>query len=156
MIRTIFAKLKGEAAFLVLLAVAAVGAYLYVQARQARADRDRVVHWAEVTCAASGTTYASAAKAKPGEACTDQVAGLARFKATSDQRTAQLLAQALADHDARQIKDTNAALAAAQAARSAAALMEAADAKAERTNLVDADWFAALNRTAGLRPTPTR
>lgn len=151
MIKTILAKVRAEAGFLVLLAVAGVGAWLYVQFQQVRAERDRLQHWAEVTCAASGAGFAGDSTAKAGQLCGLRVAGLASFKANADQQTAQLLATALAEHDARQSADTNAARAAAAAARDAAHAMEAADAKAERTNLVDADWFASLNRLAGVR-----
>lgn len=126
--------------------------YLYVQFQQVRADRDRLAHWAEVTCAAGGQPFAASGQAAPGQLCGARVANLASFKASADEKTAALLAQALADHDARQTADTNAARASAKAMRDAALAMEAADAKAERTNLVDSDWFTALNRLAGLRP----
>ncbi len=148
----LWTRLKGELGFLVLLAVASAGAWLYVQYQQVRADRDRLQHWAEVTCAASGAPFAATGAAKPGQLCAARVTHLANYKASADEQTAQLLAQAMADHDARQSADTLAARAAADAARDAAHAMEAADAKAERTNLVDAEWFAALNRVAGLRP----
>lgn len=151
------AKLRAEAAFLVLLAVAAVGAWLYVQFQQVRADRDDAVHRAELICASSGTDWTATpgGKATPaykrGVLCRAQVAGLADFKAHTDELTARTLAQALADHDARQNTDNQAARTAAEAARAAAQRMEMADAQAERKNLVDRDWFAAVNGVAGLR-----
>lgn len=152
MIRTLFAKLRGEFAFVVLVIVAAVGAWQYVEARQARADRDDLQHTAQVICAGSGTGFGAAGKTPRGEACAATVAALVRFKASSDQLAAATLAQAMADHDARQNEDTRAARAAAEAASSAAQRMEMADAKAERTNIVDSEWFRAVNGVAGLRP----
>jgi hypothetical protein len=152
MIRTLFAKVKAEAFFLVLLAVAAVGAWLYVQYRQVSADRDDLQHRAELICAGSGTDFAAMGKTARGVRCAEKVAGLVKFKGDSDQLAAATLAQALADHDARQNYDNQAARAAAEAASSAAHRMEMADAQAERTNLVDSDWFRAVNGVAGLRP----
>jgi len=151
MIRTLFAKVKAEAFFLVLLAVAAVGAWLYVQYRQVSADRDDLQHRAELICAGSGTDFAAMGKAARGVRCAEKVAGLVKFKGDSDQLAAATLAQAMADHDARQNDDTRAARAAAEAASSAAQRMEMADANAERTNLVDREWFRAVNGVAGLR-----
>jgi hypothetical protein len=151
MIRALFAKVKAEAFFLVLLAVAAVGAWLYVQYRQVSADRDDLQHRAELICAGSGTDFAAMGKTARGVRCAQTVAGLVKFKGDSDQLAAATLAQAMADHDARQNNDTRAARAAAEAASSAAQRMEMADAQAERTNLVDRDWFRAVNRVAGLR-----
>jgi hypothetical protein len=151
MIRALFANVKAEAFFLVLLAVAAVGAWLYVQYRQVSADRDDLQHRAELICAGSGTGFAAIGKTARGVRCAQTVAGLVKFKGDSDQLAAATLAQAMADHDARQNNDTRAARAAAEAASSAAQRMEMADAQAERTNLVDRDWFRAVNGVAGLR-----
>ncbi|TCP95278.1 hypothetical protein C8J46_1147 [Sphingomonas sp. PP-F2F-A104-K0414] len=151
MIRNIFAKVRAEAFFLVLLAVAAVGAWLYVQYRQVTADRDDLQHRAELICAGSGADFAGVGKTARGVRCAQTVAGLVKFKGDSDQLTAATLAQAMADHDARQNDDTRAARAAAEAASSAAQRMEMVDAQAERTNLVDRDWFRAVNGVAGLR-----
>jgi len=151
MIRALFAKVKAEAFFLVLLAVAAVGAWLYVQYRQVSADRDDLQHRVELICAGSGTDFAAIGKTARGVRCAQTVAGLVKFKGDSDQLAAATLAQAMADHDARQNNDTRAARAAAEAASSAAQRMEMADAQAERTNLVDRDWFRAVNGVAGLR-----
>ena len=151
MIRKLFAKVKAEAFFLVLLAVAAVGAWLYVQYRQVSADRDDVRHRAELICAGSGADFAAIGNTARGVRCAQTVAGLVKFKSDSAQFTAATLAQAMADHDARQNDDTRAARAAAEAASSAAQRMEMADAQAERTNLVDNEWFRAVNGVAGLR-----
>lgn len=163
-IAALWARLKDDTAWLVLFAVAVIGAWLYVEFQQMRTDRDALAHTAEVICASAGAGFdASAEQAhdangKPvivahsrGAACQRQVADLATFKAHTDEVTAATLAKALADHDARQNSDNLAARTAAEAARSAALRMEAADAEAERKNLVDREWFAAVNGVAGLR-----
>ncbi len=145
------AKLRAEMAFIVLLVVAGVGAWMYVQMRSAEADRDDVLRRAELICASAGGDF-TAGKLKRGEACRLKIAGLADFKARTDQITAQTLADALAAHDARQLTDNNAARVAAEAARDAAHRMEISDAEAERRNLVDREWTAAVNGVAGLHP----
>ena len=147
-----FGWLKGELSFIVLVAVAAAGAWLYVRGEHYRGERDAIARWAEVTCAATGEGFPATETAKPGQRCAQRVGALVAFKSNTDQLTAQTLAKALADHDARQRNDNQAARIAAEAARNAAMRMEAADADAERTNLVDRDWFAAVNGVAGLRP----
>ena len=153
-LKVLFAKARADLAFLVLFAVAGIGAWLYVQFQQVSADRDDLQHRAEVICAGSGAAFAGSAKLPRGKACAAEVAALVKFKAESDQLTARTLADALAAHDARQNTDTLAARRAAEAAQSAAQRMEMADAKAERTNIVDSDWFRAVNGVAGLRPAP--
>ncbi|HET9510005.1 MAG TPA: hypothetical protein VFO80_02550 [Sphingomonas sp.] len=151
MIRRALSWVKGEAAFLVLLAVCAAAAWLYVDYRHVRADRDDLAHRVEVICTAAGEEFAATKGAARGIRCKARVAAMVAFKANSDQQTAKLLADAMAAHDARQSTDNQAARAAAEAARSAALRMEAADAEAERRNLVDREWFAAVNGVAGLR-----
>lgn len=151
-----WAKLSANLSFVVLLLVAAIGATLYVKAAHIRADRDDLLRRVEVICARAGQPFEATGKVARGVACNVKVAGLADFRAKTDELTAATLAQALADHDARQLTDNQAARAAAEAARSAAQRMEFADAKAERTNLVDRDWFAAVNGVAGLRAAPAR
>ena len=156
--------IASETGWLVLLAVAGVGAWLYVQFAQVRADRDNAIHVADVICAGVGTGFAPSVSQETstngkivlvaharGVLCQRKVADLADFKARTDEATAALLAQALKEHDARQNKDSAAARAAADAARAAAERMEIADAKADRTNIVDHEWFAAVNGVAGLR-----
>lgn len=155
MIRTLFAKLRAEAGFLVLLAVAGVGAWLYVQFQQVRADRDDAVHRAEVICAKAQSDWNATRDAKRGIACAARVAELLAFRTNADQESARLLAAAMAEANDRTLKDNQAARAAAEAARNAALRMEAADAQAERRNLVDREWTAAVNGVAGLRA-PTR
>ncbi len=69
MIRTLFAKLRAEASFIVLLAVAAAGAWLYVQYRQMQADRDGAVNVAEKICASAGVEWAASKGAPRGVQC---------------------------------------------------------------------------------------
>ena len=155
-IRSILAKLKGDFAFVVLLVVGGIGAALYVKAAHVRADRDDLLRRVEVICARAGQPFEASGKVARGVACNLRIAGLADFKAKTDELTAATLAQALADHDARQLTDNNAARRAAEAARDAAQRMESADAEADRRNLVDREWTAAVNGVAGLRPTIAR
>lgn len=151
MIKTMLARVRAEAAFLVLLAVAGVGAWLYVQFQQVRADRDDLQHRVEVICARAGADWAATKDARRGVLCARQAAALALFKTTADEETARILADAMKDANARAARDIeNASL---SAARMGAALtrMETADAQAERRNLVDREWTAAVNGVAGLR-----
>ncbi|WP_294328620.1 hypothetical protein, partial [uncultured Sphingomonas sp.] len=91
-----------------------------------------------------------------GQRCKAAIADLAAFRTDSDRMTADKLAAAIRDRDARTQSDAAYARAAAEAARAATQRMEAADAKIEAqangANHVDGDWFAALNDLAGLRP----
>lgn len=164
----IFTWIKCQWEWLVLFVVASVGAWLYVEVGQIRADRDDALHAAELICAGIGQpfqpthTAATSTAGKPvtvnharGALCQRQANDLASFKAKTDEATAATLAQALSDHDARQNTDSAAARTAAEAASSAAERMEKANAEAERRNIVDREWFAAVNGVAGLRA-PTR
>ncbi|WP_294275759.1 hypothetical protein [uncultured Sphingomonas sp.] len=154
MIRTLTTKLKAEAGFLVLLLVAAAGAWLYVEYQRMRADRDDAVQRAEIICAKAQSDWAATKSAKRGVVCARQVADLLAFRTTTDQETARLLGQAIAEANDRTLKDNLAARAAAEAARNAALRMEAADAEADRRNIVDREWTAAVNGVAGLRAPP--
>ena len=151
----LFAKVRAEATFLVLLAVAAVGAYLYVQYQQVRADRDDLQHRAEMICARAGADWSATKDAKRGILCARRAAELATFKSTADQETARLLADTMKDANARAAQDIQNASVSAARMRDALSRMETADAQAERRNLVDREWLAAVNGVAGLRP-PTR
>lgn len=152
-----FAKIRTEAAFLVLLAVAGVGAYLYVQFQRVSADRDDAVHRAEVICARAGADWSAVPSTKTTKAlprgivCAQRAADLAAFKASADEQTARLLADAIKDANARAARDAQAATTTAARMRDALSRMETADAQAERRNLVDREWTAAVNGVAGLR-----
>ncbi len=152
----LFAKLKAEIGFIVLLVVAVAGAFLYVEWRTVETDRDRLLQSAELLCAAAGEPFAAVGKVARGTACQARISALSDFKARTAEITAKTLADAMAAHDARQLTDNLAARAAAEAARDAAHRMETADAEAERRNLVDREWTAAVNGVAGLRPALAR
>jgi len=165
--KALFGKIAGELEWIVLLAVAGVAAYFYADGRRVRADRADIQHAAELICAGAGENFAASSDQEKdasgklvtvqharGALCQRVVVDLSSFKARTNEATAATLAKALADHDARQGADTNAARAAAEAARDASERMEAADAQAEKTNRVDAGWFAAVNGVAGLRAPP--
>jgi hypothetical protein len=167
MVKAAFAWARGQTEWLVLLAVAGVGAYLYVQFGQVRADRDAALHAAEVICAGAGADFAASTTqgtdatgrtvtvANPrGAICQRHVAQLAGFKAATVEASAAALAKAMQEHDAKGNTDTAAARSAAEAASAAMLRMEKADAEAERTNVVDYEWFAAFNNVAGLRAPP--
>ena len=154
--RGIFAKLAAARDFLVLLVVAAIGAWMYVEWQTTRTDRDRLLQSAELLCTAAGTQFAGTGKVARGIACKARIAALTDFQTRTAEITAKTLADAMAAHDARQLTDNLAARAAAEAARDAAHRMETADAEAERRNLVDREWTAAVNGVAGLRPTVAR
>ncbi len=147
----LFAKVRAEATFLVLLAVAAVGAYLYVQYQQVRADRDDLQHRAEMICARAGADWSATKDAKRGILCARRAAELATFKSTADQETARLLADTMKDANARAAQDIQNASVSAARMRDALSRMETADAQAERRNLVDREWTSAVNGVAGLR-----
>jgi hypothetical protein len=168
MIKKLFSFAAGwigeQTGWLVLVAVGAVGAFLYVQFAQVSADRDAALHSAEVICAGAGadfapsTTIEKTTDGKPvtvnharGTICQRYVAQLAGFRAATVEQSAKTLADALVQHDAKNNADTAAARLAAETARDAALRMELADAQAERTNIVDHEWFAAVNGVAGLR-----
>ena len=154
--RALLAKMKAEIGFLVLLVVAVAGCWMYVQMRNARDDRDSLQHAAELLCTAAGQPFAASGKVARGVACQRRITALADFKNRTAEITAQTLADAMAAHDARQLADNLAARRAAEAARDAAHRMETADAEAERRNLVDREWTAAVNGVAGLRPALAR
>lgn len=154
--RALFAKLKAEIGFIVLLGVAIALAWVYVEWRTVGTDRDDLQHRVELICSASGVDFAAVGKVERGAACKARIAALSDFKARTAEITAKALTDALAAHDARQLTDNLAARRAAEAARDAAHRMEIADAEAERHNLVDREWTAAVNGVAGLRPALAR
>ena len=151
--------------WLVLLAVAGVGAWLYAQLGQIRADRDRLAHFAEVACASSGAPFPASrvagkdAKGKPvtidypaGKLCGERVLALAKFERETDAATASTLADAMTDHDRKAGTDAARAAQDAKAARAATERMEKADAEIDQSNRVGGSWFDAVNDVGGLRP----
>ena len=155
MIRGFFTSLKAQAQFIVLLAVAAAGAIFYVQAQRTRADRDDIAHRVEIICAKAQSDWSAVQGAERGVVCARRVADLLTFKTTADQETARVLAAAMEEANARTARDMRSARASADRMRDALSRMEAADVEAERRNLVDREWTAAVNGVAGLRA-PTR
>ncbi|CAN5695840.1 hypothetical protein BH11PSE6_BH11PSE6_14320 [soil metagenome] len=87
-----------------------------------------------------------------GAVCQRYVVNLASFKAETIQATADTLAGAMKDRDAKMGTDAARAATDAAAARAATERMEIEDAKAQTTNRVDRGWYAAVNDVAGLRP----
>ena len=153
-IRKIWGGLRTELPFIVLLAVAAVGGWLYVQARHAERDRDDVTRRAELMCAKVGVDWQEKHRRGPGAACADRAAQLRTDREAIDRQTAHLLAAAIARGNALSASDAQAARAALARAQAAEKKMEKANADADATNLVHADWIAALNGLAGLRHAP--
>jgi hypothetical protein len=153
--------LAGHGRWLLLLAVAAVAAALYAWGAEGRADRDHLVAWAERTCAATSAAFpASAVEPVPparkvtvyprGARCEAEIRSLVAFRRDAAESTAKLLAEAIAEQDAKRSRDVAAAARAARDARAAANLMENANAHVGPDDLVGRDWFDALNRTGGL------
>lgn len=139
--------------WLTLLALAGVAAFLWWEYATVRADRDRFRAWADVVCASVGTSFAPAAKSKltPGAQCKAEVAALAKFRTDQALLTTRTLAEENTKREAKLGRDLTEATRNARSAIKAAAAMENAD-DAVQSDHVDADWFDALNRLAGLRP----
>lgn len=148
----LIAKVAGARQWLTLLALGAAAAFLYVRWSETSRERDSYAAWADAACAAAGTPYAATKGHPAGQLCRVKIASAAAFRADSDRVTAETLAQAMRDHDARQSADAALARAAAEAARDATTRMEKADANVPPSNRVGSDWFAALNDVAGLHP----
>ena len=162
MIAAALAKIAGARQWLTLIALGAAAAFLYVQCSRVTGERDRALQWSETACAAAGASYAASTetidgkrvKSRAGQRCKATIADLAAFRTDTDRMTAEKLAAAMRDRDARTQTDAAHARAAAEAARGATQRMEAADAEAAPTDRVDGGWFAALNDLAGLRAQP--
>lgn len=158
-LRTLFGRLlgglKGELRFILLLAIVVAGAWLYVRARHAERDRDDVTRRAELVCAAVGVKWTAKHMRGPGEACADQARQLRADREAIDQQSVRLLTDAMKRANAQANADAQAARAALARARAAETRMEAANAKVDSNDHVDAEWFAALSDLAGLRR-PTR
>jgi len=136
-----------ERRWLVLLAIAGLGAWLYAHMAIAQAQRDALRAFADRTCAAAGAPYvAGAAK------CEQRIQSLAAFERDTNTETARILAEAIAERDGKTSADSLAARHAAEQARDAALNMEKADAKVGPDDQVNAAWFDALNHAGGLRP----
>ncbi|WCM29188.1 hypothetical protein NDN01_10010 [Sphingomonas sp. QA11] len=151
--------------WLVLLAVAIVAAWFYADGRAVRADRAEILQASQLICAGAGADFAASTTIETdirgrkvtvdharGAVCRRHVANLASFKADTVQATADTLAGAMKDRDAKMGTDAARAATDAAAARAATERMEIEDAKAQSQNRVDRGWYAAVNGVAGLRP----
>lgn len=141
----------GSRSWWLLLVVAAAGAALYAWGAEGRADRDRMLGWGDTVCAAAGAELRPL-KGGRGVACATAIRQLAAFRRDSEAATAKLLAENARVQAAKGAADLAAANDNARASRAAAALMEKANAEIGPDDRVARDWFDALNRTAGLRP----
>jgi len=144
---------------LTLVVVAAIGAFLYVQLAETRADRDRLAAQADLICATAGEPFAASVVLvgdKPiarerGLRCRQRVTDLVAFRTDTERASAEVLAAAMREREGKAAVDARAARDAAQALTSATERMEIADAEAERRNRLDRDWWTAFNDLAGLR-----
>lgn len=147
---SIAAKIVQARAWWLLLGLVAACAALYIDARRARADRDRAIATAEIICAQAQSTFSATRGHARGQACTDAVRALARFRRDTETETARILVE---NASAR----ARAASADAQRAETTAAARNAANRKMEDADAhvaddrVDGNWFRALNALHGVR-----
>lgn len=162
--RALWVTIRNAREWLTLVVVAAIGAWLYVQLAETRADRNQLRAQVDVICASAGSPFAAAtvrltnAKGKTtdvafarGARCEQQVASLVAFRADTDRTTAEALAAAMREREGKVAVDARAARDAVEALASATKRMEIADAEAQRLNRLDRNWWAAFNDLAGLR-----
>jgi len=132
----------------ILLAVVAAG--LWAWAASIRADRDHLIAWGDAICASAGSQLDPPA-GKRGDACRTRIADLARYEHDTTAESARILAQAAKDREDKAARDADRARATAADTRAAAEAMEKANGSIGSDDRVGGDWFAALNRVAGLR-----
>lgn len=125
---------------LVILAVVAAGLWAELKATVSTAER---------ICAAAGSEFV-VKQGQPGAVCARQVARLARFKAEAQDRTNEALIAALREREAKQARDAERRHARLEARLAALATMTTAENEVH-DDQVHGNWFAALNRLAGLR-----
>lgn len=148
----IFAQIKAARAWLTLVGVAIVAAWLYWQLATLRKDRDALLAFSEVACASAGSPFPASGKLKRGEACRQRVRDLAQLELDVTRASNEALKGALDDHATRSRADASAAARHAASAEAAARRMEQADNAIPSDNRVSRHWFDALNNIAGLRP----
>ena len=134
---------------LTLLAVALAAAGLWVAYASTKAELTATTLRAEQICAAAGSEY-QPASGKPGEACARQVTRLAAFKAEAQDKTNETLLAALHAREEKQARDAERRQARLESRLAALSAMQNAEDDI-RDDQVASDWFAALNRLAGLR-----
>lgn len=155
--------ISGAREWLVLLALAVVAAYFFVDARRIRADRDAWASWGDQLCGFAGATTAAAtvevdtdkgkrraAKAR-GQICSETVQDLAHFRAASRAETARVLQAAREEQHRKVESDLADARASATDRRRAVTKMEEVDENVGDDDRVGGDWFARLNELGGLR-----
>lgn len=155
--------LRAEFGWAVLLAggVALMGVYVLYQ--RLEADRDALLHFAQVTCARAGQSFDASidrtrdAKGKPvlaahgrGVLCTARIAALADFERDTAIASANTLAAAKTDHDDKLENDRFAATTNDTRTAAARAALEKKNATVQADDRVDGEWFARLNDLAGM------
>ncbi|MDB5688557.1 MAG: hypothetical protein JWL91_433, partial [Sphingomonas bacterium] len=115
MIAALGAMIAGNRSWLLLLAVAAAGAALYAWGAEGRADRTRLIHWADTVCASAGAEL-QPAKGARGAACAGAVADLARFRRDTNEQTAKLLLEDAQSRSTKMAADAQSARRSANAA----------------------------------------
>lgn len=168
MIKALTGAAKAASGFLgsswwVLLALASVAAWFYVDGQRVRADRDAWAGWGAQVCAFTGTTTEAATvevatdkgkrrvKKARGQLCGEAVQDLASFKAQTIRKTADTLASAQTERETKTRTDISTASRHAIARRAAVTKMEEADAQIGADDRVDGNWFAGINDLGGLR-----
>lgn len=146
----VLARLNQSRRYLTLLLVAAIAAGLWTAFARARAERDDTLAMAERICAAANSDFVTD-ECTPGVACAQKVKLLAAFRNDAQAATTQHLIGALQEHADKQMRDAQRRAATREAQRAAAAAMIHAEEQIDE-NQVNGNWFAALNRLAGLRP----
>lgn len=150
MIGRLIALVAGHRSWLLLLSVAAAGAALYAWGAEGRADRTRLLAWADSVCASAGAQL-QPAKGARGTACAGAVAELAKFRRETNEQTAKILIEDVRQRSVKMAADAQSARRSADAARAAEQAMETANASVGTDDRVGSDWLAAFNRVAGLR-----
>ncbi|WP_069337150.1 hypothetical protein [Sphingobium yanoikuyae] len=154
LVKAIWSGISVRREWLTLLAVAAAGAWLYVQYEQVRRDRDAWSRWASTACAFVDAPIAVDVGApRRTDACTVRLGALASFERETLAESNRALAAHQAADRARMQGDAARAGADARTAREALAAMEKENDRIDQDR-VSGPWFDALNRVAGLRRTP--
>lgn len=148
-LRSLFGFLGRHRADLTLLAVALAAAGLWAAYASSKAELAATLYRAERICAAAGSEFV-VKQGQPGAACAKQVAQLAAFKAEAQDRTNEALITALREREEKQARDAERRHARLEARLTALATMTTAEEEV-RDDQVHGNWFAALNRLAGLR-----
>jgi hypothetical protein len=156
----VWGQIKAARDWLTLLAVAAAAAWLYYQFATVKHDRDALLAFANVTCAAAGAEFEASAvlegkktvKHKRGELCLVRVRYLSQLERDTLKASNSGLAAALDDHARKSEADASAAARSAAAAAAASHNMERQENAIAQDNRVGPDWFDAINRLAGLQP----